>query len=416
MTSIFPCTCQEPCLVDLDISAPDFAETANTTSRALLLNNLKRFGWTPLRCFGVGTESPSHEAIQNLFRMDHDHTSDTSGFENGAFRHRYDPRLTYRAAESGGHEQIIEPKESLELEQSKLIAPQNEKDSPTEDHVTTLSSSHYDKVRNWCLAMSGIAQKVNSLLGLPPNIFLVDDSDEATHYSPSERLDLLRVFNYHVIPKAPDHQQQKQQLGSSPHTDWGSWTVVWQDSVGGLETYCRKCQRWIPVATIAAPPPAADDHLVIPPTDIWDCIIHVGDMSSLALGWAPPSIHVVDEKDENKVFVVAEEAQWPSPRHRVLSPSQSERTSLVYFAYPPASCSIRKMQDALQNHETVWNPTNDRDRRLPLSEYYLLKDQSAAPSISTSDSEDRAKAVYEKLQSMTIKEAIQEKWKQVQRE
>jgi hypothetical protein len=357
-----------------------------------LLNNLRRFGWSPLRCYGVGTESPSHEEIETLFR------TDTTA--SGAVR-PHDPRLTYRSSESGGTEQIIEPKESLELEHSKI------KLGIVKDAATNMeTSSQYYKVRNWCLALSNIAQSVNKTLGLPPNIFLVDD-EESAHHSTSERLDLLRVFYYHAVPEDPEQHQ----LGSSPHTDWGSWTVVWQDTVGGLETYCRKCQRWIPVATTS---PLHDKQLSL--SDTWDCIIHVGDMSSLALGWGPSP---QEEEDSNTLVVNNDEdavdAEWPSPRHRVISPSQTQRTSLVYFAYPPASCSILKMQGALQ----LWNANNVRDRRLPLSEYYLLRDQSTSSSSSYDDGDDagrKAKAIYEKLQSLTIREAIQEKWKQVQRD
>eukprot|EP00554_Chaetoceros_debilis_P010665 CAMPEP_0194109020 /NCGR_PEP_ID=MMETSP0150-20130528/8623_1 /TAXON_ID=122233 /ORGANISM="Chaetoceros debilis, Strain MM31A-1" /LENGTH=69 /DNA_ID=CAMNT_0038797877 /DNA_START=33 /DNA_END=239 /DNA_ORIENTATION=+ len=54
-------------------------------------------------------------------------------------------------------------------------------------------------------------------------------------------MDLLRVFRYDAMTNA---RQQYAHLGSSPHTDWGSLTVVWQDSMGGLQIYCHDCDKW----------------------------------------------------------------------------------------------------------------------------------------------------------------------------
>jgi isopenicillin N synthase-like dioxygenase len=38
-------------------------------------------------------------------------------------------------------------------------------------------------------------------------------------------------------------------LGSSPHTDWGTLTVVWQDNKRGLQTHCDACNVWLDVNT-----------------------------------------------------------------------------------------------------------------------------------------------------------------------
>jgi hypothetical protein len=188
-------------------------------------------------------------------------------------------------------------------------------------------------------------------------------------------------------------------------TDWGSWTVVWQDSMGGLETYCRHCHKWIPVAAASSSSNSMDDENN---NDTWDCIIHVGDMASLALGRGPASS--TDNHDADTACGTRCKVQWPSPRHRVVSPTKGERTSLVYFAYPPASCSIQTMQDAISN----WSGNDDRGLQLPLSEYYLLHDQSSTSSSSASF-QQTVHGTYTKLRSLSIREVIQEKWKQVQR-
>ena len=315
--------------------------------------------------------------------------------------------------ESGGTEQAVEPKESLELKKGwrRRTILQESKGA---------SSSSVVQVQGWCDAMSHVARTVNRVwLNLPPNVFLMEENDEDEE---EESLDLLRVFYYHAVPgndqttigsTVPDENdvdppkhRRRLQLGSSPHTDWGSWTVVWQDDQGGLETYCRRCHKWIPVAP---PTPSHNDDK----NDTWDCIIHVGDMASLALGKEPStsssstsSSSAEKEASGDTSSVVV---QWPSPRHRVVSPSQGERTSLVYFAYPPPSCSIREMQDAVRraNHLAT-------GRRLPLDEYYLLRDQQLSP-VDTTSWKESAEAAYAKLQSRTIRQVVQEKWNQVQR-
>ena len=213
MTGKLPCTCQEPCLVELDMGCPVIdneddershlsrpgtphtpaqsttsTSTSTTTSRQRLIHNLKHLGWSPLRCYRVGTKSPSHQEIATLFRPqlpsppprdNKAQDTDDNHKNNPRYPNNYDPRFTYRAAESGGTEQVIEPKESLELEQSKIDActttptPLNNnndhENSSTEPPSTT--SQQYNQVRDWCLVLSRIAQTVNTTLGLPSNIF-----------------------------------------------------------------------------------------------------------------------------------------------------------------------------------------------------------------------------------------------------
>jgi isopenicillin N synthase-like dioxygenase len=321
---LFPCTCQEPPAVNL--SSHDCHDK--------LLQNLQQFGWSPI-VTELSTPPPSHEEIVEFFKTN---TKDPHSYES----------MMYRSAESGGTEEI-EPKESLEL--SLCNAAKEE-----------------SKIGTWCLALSQIAHDVCKLLDIPANTLLAGTAEES--------LDLLRVFYYHAthIPK----------LGSSPHTDWGSWTIVWQDSVGGLETYCRACQKWVGVQ---APP--VD-------TKAWQCIVHVGDMASLAL--------------ENVSKRTCNSVQWPSPRHQVVN-SELERTSLVYFGYPPAEASIQDMQKSLAG----WKVKN-RGRRLPLEEYYLLHDQSSSVGRATKEAATKSpESMLRFIESVSVQGVIQEKWYQVQR-
>ena len=54
---------------------------------------------------------------------------------------------------------------------------------------------------------------------------------------PKKFLDLLCIFHYFSEKQLETEGLLNPALGSNQHTDWGSLTVIWQDSVGGLQTY-----------------------------------------------------------------------------------------------------------------------------------------------------------------------------------
>jgi isopenicillin N synthase-like dioxygenase len=184
-------------------------------------------------------------------------------------------------------------------------------------------------------------------------------------------VDLLRVFLYDPV--------SVEQLGSSPHTDWGSWTVVWQDDVGGLQTYCQAHEKWVNVA--ASPLETSRATFVV----------HVGDVTSLAMGHA---------SSQSTTIV------WPSPKHRVISPSESiPRASLVYFAYPPPGISLKDMEQALGSER--WG---DVPAAIPYNKYFVLQNQSTGDKQAQSPEE-----TYRDIRSRPLDSVFAEKWQQVQR-
>jgi hypothetical protein len=208
-----PCTCRAPPCVEITTrqlqsmgeeegdengtAASIITPQEESSRHSLLQQNLQTFGWSPIRCRKVGYTVPSHDDIQRIFT--------SSGNAD------VDDRLTYRAQEEsgGGGHQAIEPKESLELEQSKILRNVDDDDPKSAD---------YCQVRDYCLGLSRIAHTVNRILDIPPNVFLLEEGEENTE----ERLDLLRVFYYHSVVAVPPsssspEEEQEQQLGSSPH-------------------------------------------------------------------------------------------------------------------------------------------------------------------------------------------------------
>eukprot|EP00934_Nitzschia_sp_Nitz4_P008462 Nitzschia sp. Nitz4//scaffold90_size81538//60322//61425//NITZ4_005325-RA/size81538-processed-gene-0.38-mRNA-1//1//CDS//3329560029//8452//frame0 len=366
MKTNIPCTCSIPQAIDL----------SQENSAELLLKNLAAFGWSPIVVPQTGVKPPNHQQVSRLFfkPVEATTTSSTS----------IPAPLIYRDRESGsaGSDEVVptvEPKESLEISRAQLHV--------ASDHETVR------QVQQWCGILSNIAQSVTELLELPPDTFY--QSDDASS------LDLMRVFYYHAVPDVPNNSNSHSSnqspppnaLGSSPHTDWGSWTVVWQDSVGGLQTYCRACQTWVSVPP--SPKPTGETTATTADTT-WRCVLHVGDMASLALG-------------RDSIETNPEMVQWPSPRHRVVCSNQ-ERASLVYFAYPPTHISMTELRERLES----WK-LEHRGAILPLQEYYLLQDQSAStngPTTATATLSDEDTSSWT---NMPLGQCIQQKWNQVQR-
>jgi hypothetical protein len=347
---MIPCTCHAPNPVNL----------STTTAKKSLLTNLSRYGWSPITvALQEFPQPPTQEAILDYFVSSDDKSTTTT---------TRPAQCIYRAFESGAVG-TVEPKESLEVKIADISATSyidGDDDNRQEELLYT-----------WCRALRSIAERVETSMGLPPNVLL----DRTQQNS----LDLMRAFYYHAVS---DEKIARTSFGSSEHTDWGTLTVVWQDHVGGLQTYCHACQKYVHVAA-TKPAKNSDDSQ----KNEWNCIVHVGDTLSLALG---------QNRDNDKSRSGDRVVQWPSPTHRVLSQPQL-RTSLVYFVYPPTSETLQTLHAKLKGWEE-----SSRGMTLPLEKYYLLKNQSTGQSESPA-------AVLATMESRPLGQVFQEKWGQVQR-
>ena len=393
----YDCTCREP----PDVTLFD-GSNIDCKNKKTFIENLQTYGWSPIVVPEAPSPSPSQEEILAIFRrrrqrQQQNHDSETN------------KDVAFIAAESGSSEGTIEPKESLEVQLSKCVPNNNvEKVEKGDDRDERT-------VKTWCRTMSWIAQKICGLmLDLPENVFLPVD--------PNESLDLLRVFHYYAVASAEmvegsSHPSPSQSptLGSSQHTDWGSLTVVWQDSVGGLQTYCRACNKWINVKAAAAveETTTATNEITIGPSHRWKCIVHVGDMASLVLDRSSDDENLSSNINTNNTTNPIS-YPWPSPKHRVKSHPHKERASLVYFGYPPRVLSL----DRIQKHvDEGWPHFSTRGQRLPLAEYYLLRNQSATEETAAiGDNETEARRLYKTMWSLPIEDIVRLKWEQVNRD
>ncbi|CEG47419.1 2og-fe oxygenase [Plasmopara halstedii] len=127
-----------------------------------------------------------------------------------------------------------------------------------------------------------------------------------------ETISLMRMFHYFPYEHYANFQQgieghssfdnDREFIGSSPHTDWGFLTLILQDAVGGLQIYHD--DKWVDVP-------------YIPGT----LVVNAGDYLSL----------ITDGK-------------CLSPVHRVVADNQ-ERYSLVFFYYPDFDAVIPSITD-----------------------------------------------------------------------
>jgi hypothetical protein len=344
------CLCSNPPVIDLTHALHSEADFSLSSTSSLLASALARWGWCHISV---------DAARQNRF----------PSFDRSNFIHLFDDvnQLTQdkimvyrgRSAESGSSVSVqAEPKQSLEVQR---CCGQHQERTVLHDHVE---------------AMHQIAVTVTKLLGMPNDTLL---QEQPCHCDSTSRcnVDLLRVFLYDPVGRT--------QLGSSPHTDWGSWTVVWQDDTGGLQAYCPHCKTYV---NVEAPP--VDSKLT-------RFVVHVGDVTSLALGHAASS----EESTAKHAF---ESVSFPSPLHRVLCPEQEPRVSLVYFCYPPPSLSLREMEDRLAQLARVTKATID------YGSYYLLRNQTPGGGV------EDPKAVYQRIRAMPLSQVFEAKWAQVQRD
>lgn len=283
-----------------------------------------------------------------------------------------------RTSESGAAEQP-EPKQSWELRRCHAATNTNEDDAL----ISNIISSRLQKAEKWTDGLHRAAEIVVELLGIGPNTVLHNGACSCSDTGCGDDkccMDLMRVFRYDAL--ASD-ETRASHPGSSAHSDWGSLTIVWQDTSGGLQTYCHECDKWSDVAALSS-----DLGNGLPKNTV-NLFVHVGDFLSLATG-----------------------GEYPSPRHQVLCPlrkegsSKDSRCSLVYFAYPPLGVSLEDTKAKLNAEKS------SQTSKAPIhyERYSLLQNQSAQSSEATLHRD-----VFQRIQNQPFEEAIKEKWGQVQR-
>ena len=296
----------------------------------------------------------------------------------------------------------------------------------------------------WTEALHAVASLVIDLLDIPPSLVLREGRCRCTSKDDGSsielargccNIDLLRVFRYDAVPPPKRNDETTTDdvdpvvMGSSAHSDWGTLTVVWQDTKGGLQTYCHECDKWSDVDAASAQSSSSDGGIA-------SVFVHVGDFLSLATSDG--------EGGDGDVPV------WPSPRHRVKCPTTGKgvtdssrvadsceecRRSLVYFAYPPPGVSlddVRRVVSPLASTPSGRSPSSSttsvvdgakRDAAAAIGTVYdtysLLHDQShrEESSLAKERGGDLTSSLrtHERMRSIPFDRVISEKWNQVQR-
>ena len=372
--------------------------------------------------------------------------------------------FAFRTSESG-NPNVVEPKQSWEYlprytpcrggwrdhggdheEDAGGVASDDDNDEEAGERSTAPlpPADVTSLLTGWACTLRSVADRVREELQLPPEFL---SSTQGPEDAPC--VDVLRVFCYDAVPPtspvglvgsgagvegdAPSSVVKV--MGSSPHTDWGSLTVVYQDNVGGLQTRCPICGEWRDVRSNTPKEPATSE----PAGGGMEFVVHVGDVTSLAIGQALLLTQPQHENEQGEgegddpgetarttttvspskrlktSDDVANSTPFPSPLHRVLSPSAERRVSFVYFAYPPPDARLRALIQALQSswpHLSSMPPLGATDLRL--DDYYLLRDQKHPGT--PSDAGAAASERLERILDRPIGDVLQEKWDQVQRD
>lgn len=267
----------------------------------------------------------------------------------------------YVGNESGGNG--LEPKQSWEFGRAAKLTERVTKDS---SDSPPLQQQHLVDRRLGAVLdlLHAVGDHVNTICcsASLSKLLVCGDGKE-------EPLDLLRAFRYEPTGESATSSTT---LGSNPHTDWGSWTVVWQDTVGGLQTF--QDGAWYDVPADVSVTSSKEPELQF--------VVHVGDVTSLVAG-------------------------YPSPLHRVTSPRFQHRHSLVYFMYPAPDMTLRGLMccEGSQKKEVLVDNDNAYYQH-----YSLLQDQSH-------EVEERkaAREVLTEILDTQLGEVFRRKWAQVQR-
>mmetsp|Transcript_4322 Transcript_4322/g.6331 ORF Transcript_4322/g.6331 Transcript_4322/m.6331 type:complete len:420 (-) Transcript_4322:109-1368(-) len=394
-----------------------------------------------------------------------------------------------RSAESGSSEKSsLEPKQSWEFfrcppeKQHFQSTKERDGDDNNDNTVRAPRQSRLQILQSFVSALHEVADILCSedLLDLPKNKFICSSNPNNANANKDANkntdISLLRVFRYDALST---EKEQYSNLGSSSHTDWGSMTVVWQDSKGGLQIYCHKHQCWNDVKVDERNMSQSDSKSETKSesnfnssgeTQIVRLFIHVGDYLSLAMN----SVSVLalngneigkenGEKDgsgcreeDANANVHHQNVIWPSPTHRVLCPlriddktcgtgagtstsnhADNSRCSLVYFVYPPNGIKMIDSISSLHGKDTDHYQGNSKftmqgtmvdvghsKQKFPFSRYMLLNNQSVASTNTCSEKEDTniiidpdkaALGTFNKILHRPFHEVIEEKWNQVQR-
>lgn len=350
-----------------------------------------------------------------------------------------------------------EPKQSWEFFRCSRVLPSQTENILTKEEADGLSRLKI--VQGYTNILHSVAEMIFSplILNLPSETFIAasgcqcsNDSEthqESSPYSPptsstnckekSCSIDLLRVFRYDALNSS---EEQDTNLGSSPHTDWGSLTVVWQDSIGGLQIHCDMHDCWNDVTVEPHNPSCHNDAKDCNVKKVIRLFIHVGDFLSLALSGARKESARLDARN----------VKYPSPMHRVICPkrdlknkddegaeagerAKNPRCSLVYFAYPPPGLSLQNAQSSVFREGCVNDnmgnmaDLSDGYPKFPFDRFMLLHNQSIDSSTLVKDQmyqhvSDRtandyrkSRAYYNYIRSLPFDSVIREKWDQVQR-
>ncbi len=128
------------------------------------------------------------------------------------------------------------------------------------------------------------------------------------HYFDSsftEPLSVLRFIHYPSIEKKSDDKQ----IGAGAHTDYGCITILYQDTVGGLQVQDKQGE-WLDATPVEN-----------------SFVINIGDMMAR---WSND--------------------RYTSTPHRVVNPSGAERYSMPFFVEPNFDTSIKALQGCFDDN------------------------------------------------------------------
>ena len=262
-----------------------------------LLASIKSYGFVFLKNVGI-----SREQTENMFSMSKEFFQSPTEVKQ-AVKKSYETFCGYDqvAVEKLANDRPADLKESFMIKQVLTPWPSVKSNARLEKFQETMLDFHKK-----CFELGfNVLNAILLSLNVDPSIFEHEFNGECA---------LLRLLHY---PPMPEHIELNQ-LRCGEHTDYGAVSILFQDSVGGLEIKTKE-NTWMPV-------PAVENAVLV---NIGDCL------EIWTNGYLTATPHrVVNPKDDQKKNV--------------------SRYSSAFFFDPNLNCELR----SLDKFETLKSTSN----------------------------------------------------------
>ena len=211
----------------------------------------------------------------------------------------------------------LNPNKPADLKEAFNITSNQITRNESQENYSSISLAHNTCILNFYAACTQLANQVLQGLALAleiPESFFIRNHSDRNH--------TLRLLHYPTFEEKP----QLGQMRAGEHSDYGSITLLFQDSLGGLE-----------IQTVSSNSPTNSEDWITAPTIPDTAIVNTGDLM---------------QRWTNNVF--------SSTKHRVIIPNDERamqsRYSIAFFCHPNDDTNITCLESCQKERPPIYPP------------------------------------------------------------